>query len=154
MSKDNGFTPLRRSAENGFTLLRRSAENGFTLLRRSAENGFTLVEMMVALAIFSLAALALMKLVGVSIASAGTVDRKLIAQIVAENVAVEALADPTAPPLGTTAGVENNGGLPWRWVRRTTRTADIRITRIDIAVADASGRPVATLTVVRPVGAS
>lgn len=130
-----------------------SKANGFSFRGRFAEHGFTLVEMMVALAVFSLAALALMKLVGVSIASAGTVDRKLIAQIVAENVAVEALADPIAPALGTTNGVETNGGLPWRWVRRTTRTADVRIARIDIAVADASGLPAARLTVVRPVGA-
>lgn len=123
-------------------------------MSRADSNGFTLVEMMVALAVFSLAALALIKLVGVSIASAGAVDRKLIAQIVAENVAVEALADPVAPALGTTNGVETNGGLPWRWVRRTTRTADVRIARIDIAVADASGQPAARLTVVRPVGGS
>jgi len=130
-----------------------SKADRFRLVRRSAERGFTLVEMMVALAVFSLAALALMKLVGVSIASAGAVDRKLIAQIVAENVAVEALADPVAPPLGITNGVETNGGLPWRWVRRTTRTADVRIARIDIAVADARGQPAAQLTVVRPGGA-
>lgn len=130
-----------------------SKAKGFIPFELSAEHGFTLVEMMVALAVFSLAALALMKLVGVSIASAGTVDRKLIAQIVAENVAVEALADPVAPALGTAGGVETNGGLPWRWVRRTTRTADIRIARIDIAVADASGQPAGQLTVVRPVGA-
>ncbi|RHW16961.1 type II secretion system protein GspI [Sphingomonas gilva] len=128
-----------------------SKANGFSHFGRSAEHGFTLVEMMVALAVFSLAALALMKLVGVSIASTGTVDRKLIAQIVAENVAVEALADPVAPPLGTTNGVEINGGLSWRWVRRTTRTADIRILRIDIAVAGANGPPAARLTVVRSV---
>lgn len=129
-----------------------SKASGFESPWRSAENGFTLVEMMVALAVFSLAALALMKLVGVSIASAGTVDRKLIAQIVAENVAVEALADPVPSPLGTANGVETNGGLPWRWVRTTARTADVRIARIDIIVADASGQPAAQLTVVRPVG--
>lgn len=119
---------------------------------KTEQSGFTLVEMMVALAVFSLAALALMNLVGVSIASAGAVDRKLIAQIVAENVAVEALADPVAPALGMANGVEINAGLPWRWVRRTTRTADVRIARIDIVVADASGGPAARLTVVRPVG--
>jgi general secretion pathway protein H len=41
--------------EQGFTPLRRSAENGFTPPRRSAENGFTLVELMVVIAIMALA---------------------------------------------------------------------------------------------------
>jgi general secretion pathway protein J len=38
--------------------MNRSAEHGFTSLRRSAEHGFTLLEMMVALAIFSMVAAA------------------------------------------------------------------------------------------------
>ncbi len=42
-------------------------ESGFESQWRSAEHGFTLIEMMVALAIFSLAALALLRLEGATV---------------------------------------------------------------------------------------
>ncbi|MCJ8157592.1 type II secretion system minor pseudopilin GspI [Sphingomonas sp. LaA6.9] len=115
------------------------------------ESGFTLIEMLVALAVFSLAALALMRLEGATLSSTADLDQKLIAQIVARNVAVETLTDPTAPALGETSGEETNAGRRWRWQRRTTRPGDQRIVRIDISVLDMTGRNQAGLTVVRQV---
>lgn len=146
-----GFTSAWRSAEHGFTPMMRSAEHGFTPARRSAEHGFTLIEMLVALAVFSLAALALMRLEGATLSSTADLDQKLVAQIVARNIAVETLTDPVAPALGETSGEEINVGRRWRWQRRTTRPGDQRIVRIDISVLDAGGRNQAGLTIVRQV---
>lgn len=115
------------------------------------ETGFTLIEMLVALAVFSLAALALMRLEGATLSSTADLDEKLVAQIVARNVAVETLTDPTAPALGKTSGEEVNGGRRWRWQRQTTRPGDQRVVRIDIAVLDTAGRNQAALTIVRQV---
>lgn len=111
--------------------------------------GFTLVEMMVALAVFSLAALALIRLEGATIRGAATLDTTLMAQIVARNVAVEALTDARPPAIGTATGIERNGGKAWGWTRVTQPTGDIRILRIDVTVADASGRTAGHLSVVR-----
>ena len=57
---------------------------------RSGAAGFTLIEIMVALTVFSLAALALIRLEGQVIRSTGAVAATLLAQTVARNVAIEA----------------------------------------------------------------
>jgi len=120
--------------------LRRSAQNGFTPLRRSAQQGFTLIEMMVALTVFSLAALALIRLEGASFRGAAAVDRSLLAGIVARNVAVEALTDAKVPTLGTAQGTETNGRHNWQWTRTVSPVGDgDRVFRIDVTVADAAG---------------
>jgi general secretion pathway protein I len=148
-SAEHGFTFTRRSAEHGFTFTRRSAEHGFTFTRRSAEHGFTLLEMIVALAVFSIAALALLRLEGATVKNAAEVETRTLGQIVANNIAVDALTDPLPPPLGKSEGVVENGGRTWRWVRIATRTADVRIVRIDIIVSDQNGRAGGRLSLAR-----
>jgi len=116
---------------------------------RLAERGFTLIEMMVALAVFSLAALALIRLEGATIRGASTLDTTLMAQIVARNVAYTAMTDARAPTLGVASGIERNGGRPWSWTRVVQPTGDARILKIDVTVMDPSGRSAGHLTVVR-----
>lgn len=130
---------------------RRSAEHGFTPGLRSAEHGFTLIEMMVALIVFSLAAMALIRLEGASFRTAGQVDRSALANIVARNVAVEALTSAQLPPKGASEGIEENGGRQWSWTRQTSALGDGDALSIDISVADDSGQTAARLMVVRPV---
>ena len=112
-------------------------------------HGFTLIEMMVALAVFSLAALALIRLEGATIRGASILDSTLTAQMVARNVAIEAMTDARAPTIGIAKGVEQNGGRTWNWTRETRPTADSRIVRIDVEVMDAAGSRQGRLTVVR-----
>ena len=66
--------------------------------------GFTLIEMLVALAIFSLAALALLRLSGATATNSARLQEQGIAQLVAENLAVETLTDPGPPPIGAQTG--------------------------------------------------
>lgn len=111
--------------------------------------GFTLIEMMVALAVFSLAALALIRLEGATIRGAATLDTTLMAQTVARNVAIEALTDTRAPTIGTATGTEHNGGRDWSWTRVVGPSGDTRILRIEVSVADAAGRNAGHLSVIR-----
>lgn len=113
------------------------------------DNGFTLVEVLVALAVFSLAALALLRLQGAAVGTAVRLDERAVGAIVARNQAVAVLTEERAPALGVQSGVEANGGRTWRWTRNVRRTADTRLQRIDILVAGPEGGQVATLTVVR-----
>jgi general secretion pathway protein I len=106
--------------------------------------------MMVALAVFSLAAMALIRLEGATIRGAGILDSTLVAQMVARNVAIEAITDPQPPAIGKAQGVEQNGGRAWTWTRVTQPTGDVRILRIEVAVADANGTVQGRLSVVRP----
>lgn len=114
-------------------------------------NGFTLIEMLVALAVFSLAALALLRLEGATLASTAMLSDRAVGQTVARNLAVELLSDPAAPSFGKANGKVINGGRNWTWTRTVARTDDVRIVRIDIAVLDDAGRPSGALTLARPV---
>lgn len=114
------------------------------------ERGFTLIEILVALAVFSLAALALIRLESASIRGVAVLNRTLVANMVARNVALDALTEARAPTLGPSGGTEANGGQVWRWTRRVTPTGDARIVRIDVAVAAPSGQVVGRATMVRP----
>lgn len=116
-------------------------------------NGFTLLEIMVALAIFSLAALAMVRLQGYSVRSTSDLRDSGMAWQVARNVAVEILSDPTPPTLGETRGEEVNGGQNWIWTATTSPTDDSRLITVDIDVVgtgDAILRK-ARLTIARPV---
>ena len=120
---------------------------------RPAPNGFTLLEIMVALAIFSLAALAMVRLQGYSVRSTANLGDSGMAWQVARNVAVEILSNPAPPTLGETGGEEVNGGQEWRWTATTSKTDDARLVRVDIAVAGTGNAALrkAQLTIARPV---
>ncbi len=77
--------------------------------------GFSLIEVMVALAIFGMAAVALLRLTGVSLASAGTLADRQYAAIVARNQALEARLAAQPPAAGT--GRERGGQRLWEWRR-------------------------------------
>lgn len=115
------------------------------------ERGFTLLEMMVALAVFSLAALALLRLQGVTLHTAADLDTRTIAQIAARNLEVETLTDPAPPPLGETRGVVENGGRQLGWQRTVARTDDSRVLRVDVAVTGGAGTSPAVLSFVKAV---
>ncbi len=115
-----------------------------------AERGFTLIEIMVALAVFSLAALALIRLEGQTIRSTGILSATLLAQAVARNVAIEAVTDAEPPVRGRSSGVEQNGGRAWTWVREVQPLGDGDVMRVDVSVSDPGGAVLGRMTMVRP----
>ena len=126
-------------------------EHGFTpLVGVPAENGFTLIEMLVALAIFSLAALALLRLGGATATNSASLSDQAIAQTVARNIAVETLTDPQPPAFGASQGDAVNAGRRWRWTRTVSRSPEARIQQIEILVQPEAGGPGrASLTIFR-----
>lgn len=117
---------------------------------RLADRGFTLIEIMVALAVFSLAALALVRLESATIRGASVIDETMVASLVARNVAIEAVTDARVPARGRSAGSEVNGGRRWSWVREVTPTGNAEIVRIDVAVSGADGTVLGRSAMVRP----
>ncbi len=115
-----------------------------------AERGFTLIEVLVALAVFSLAAMALMRLQGASLGTAARLEEKLVAQIVARNHAVEASVEQPLPAFGATIGSAENAGRSWAVARQVVRTPDPTLVRIDVEVRGAGGEVLARDTVLRP----
>jgi len=115
--------------------------------------GFTLIEMLVALAIFSLAALALLRLEGATVANTARLADQAMAQAVARNIAVETMTDPVAPAFGGDTGTVVNGGRPWSWSRTVGRSPEPRIQMITIHVRSQAGPEAASLVIFRRAGA-
>ena len=118
---------------------------------RTPEQGFTLIEMLVALAVFSIAALALMRLDIYAISQTSAIADARLADLVARNEAALATTDPGLT-LGESRSTVTNGGSTFDVVRRITPTADRRLVRVDIAAVQRVGRGRAVLTTVRRVG--
>ena len=125
-------------------------QRGFTSSWRSAEHGFTLIEVMVALAVFGLAALALIRLESATIRGAAALDGTILAQMVAQSVAVDAVTSAQPPVLGPTQGAMVEGGRNWTWTRVVSPAGGVGILRVDVSVADRRGQVLGRLTMVRP----
>jgi len=105
---------------------------------------------MVALAVFSLAVLALIRLESATVRGASILDETLVANLVARNVAVDAVTEPRVPTLGQSSGVENNGGRSWAWRRGIFPTGNPSIVRIEVSVMGPAGNVLGRATMVRP----
>ncbi|WP_439546902.1 type II secretion system minor pseudopilin GspI [Sandarakinorhabdus sp.] len=79
-------------------------------------NGFSLIEVMVALAIFGMAAVALVRLSGLSLSGAVQLADRQYAATVARNQTLEAILSPTPP--AADQGRERAGQRDWAWQRR------------------------------------
>ena len=123
-------------------------------MRSSAEGGFTLIEIMVALAVFSLAVLALVRLESATVRGAGLIDETTAAQMVARNVALDALTEAQPPAPGRSNGTEVNGGRTWQWTRQISSTGEATVVRIDVVVANRRGQIVGRAMMVRPPSAA
>ncbi|MET0365079.1 MAG: type II secretion system minor pseudopilin GspI [Sphingobium sp.] len=119
-------------------------------LRRSAQQGFTLLEMLVALAIFSLAGLALVRLQAVSVRTAGDLDARLLSEITARNIAFERLTDPVAPARGESSGTIANAGRDFTWTQLVAPTGDKRLIQVTVTVSAGPGQSPAVLSIARP----
>lgn len=104
---------------------------------RPAERGLTLIELLVALAVFSVAALALLNVAGENVRAAAALERRAFAQTIAENQLVEAMLIDLEAGAEVVRGEAELAGLRFRWARQITPTADPRLVRVDIAVREA-----------------
>ena len=103
-----------------------------------ARQGFSLIELLVALAVFSLAAMALLNLSGENTRSAARVEDRTLGGVVAENLAVEAAIAPRLAE-GESSGEATLAGRPWRWSRTVTGTEHPGFLRVDIRVSTGEG---------------
>jgi general secretion pathway protein I len=131
-----------------------SLQKAFQARAWQAPNGFTLLEMMIALAIFGLAALALIRLTGYTTVQTARLDDRLAEEIVAQNLAAELLTDPRPPSLGSATGERSNMGMRFAWTRTISADAQANIVRIRLEVGRSDllrgeERPPFTMEIIR-----
>ena len=119
--------------------------------------GFTLVEVLVALAIVSIALLAALRAAGQGTSNFGELRARLLAGWVAENVLAEQRARGDWLPLGLQRGRGQQGGLDFAWREEVVATANPAFRRVDVFVfaVPEESRSLARVTgfLVQPPGA-
>lgn len=124
--------------------------------RNGRRDGFTLVEVLVALAIISIALLAALRVAGGGTNSVGELRGRLLGGWVAENLLAEQRARGEWPALGILSGTQRQGGIEFAWREEIIATPNVTFRRVDIRVfaAPEEAHALAHLTgfVVRPPG--
>lgn len=100
--------------------------------------GFTLVEVLVALAIVSIALLAALRAAGQGTSNVGELRSRLLAGWVAENLLAEHRARGDWLPLGIQRGKEREGGIEFAWREEVIATPNPEFRRVDVFVSAAS----------------
>lgn len=120
--------------------------------------GFTLIEVLVALAIISIALLAALRAAGQGTNNLGELRSRMLAGWVAENLLAEQRARGAWLPLGIQRGTVHQGGIEFAWREEVIATPNTAFRRIDVFVFAAPEEPrsLARLTgfLVRPPGAA
>ncbi len=102
-------------------------------------SGFTLVEVLVALAIVSIALLAAMRVAGGSTNSASELRSRLLAGWVAQNLLADQRARAQWPSPGIQRGTQLQGGIAFPWRQEVISTPNAGFRRVDIRVYSPEG---------------
>ena len=116
--------------------------------RAKRGTGFTLIEVLVALAIISIALLAALRAAGQGTANLGELRARVLAGWVAENLLAEHRARGDWLPLGIQRGSEREGDIEFGWREEVVATPHPAFRRVDVFVYAAPGeaRALAHLT--------
>lgn len=96
--------------------------------------GFTLVEVLVALAIISVALMAALRAAGQGTSQAGDLRERVLATSVAENRLAEHAARGAWLPVGIVRGTELQAGIEFSWREEVISTPNPAFRRVDVFV--------------------
>ncbi|OEG74836.1 type II secretion system protein GspI [Shewanella colwelliana] len=98
--------------------------------------GMTLLEVIVALAVFAIAAVSITKSLGDQIANMPILEERTLAQWVASNQMVDARLEGKFPELGKKEGSVDLADKEWFWRKEVIKTTDDNFRMIRISVSD------------------
>jgi general secretion pathway protein I len=102
--------------------------------RRGRRAGFTLIEVLVALAIVSIALMSALRAAGQGTNNLSELRSRLLAGWVAENLLAEQRARREWLPLGIQRGTGREGGLDFAWREEVISTPNAAFRRVDVQV--------------------
>jgi general secretion pathway protein I len=109
-----------------------------------SDKGFTLVEVLVALGVFSVAALALITLINETTRGAAHTDMKFAAMVEADNQVILALEDVRKTRVGITTGETEQLGRKLEWERRITPAGSGGLYAIEVVIQSADSGQILT----------
>ncbi|WP_394213052.1 type II secretion system minor pseudopilin GspI [Enterovibrio calviensis] len=95
--------------------------------------GFTLIEVMVAMAVFAVAALAVLNATGQHVNTLGVLEEKTFASMVADNQLALFVLEGKVPS-SEKNGSSEMAGRTWYWTIKPTATADNALRAVDVIV--------------------
>ncbi|QYJ77124.1 type II secretion system minor pseudopilin GspI [Shewanella zhangzhouensis] len=98
--------------------------------------GMTLLEVMMALVIFSIAAISLTKSMSEMMGNLPILEERTLAQWVADNQMVDAKLEKGFPSIGKKDGEVELAGRTWYWRKEVVKTTDDNFRMIRIKVSD------------------
>lgn len=104
--------------------------------KRGDDSGFTLVEVLAALAVFSVAALGILNVSTENVNAARRIEAKSLARIVAENRLTESLTQSTVLDVGIRTGMEDLANRKWRWTQIVTETPNPLLLQVTVSVSE------------------
>lgn len=102
--------------------------------KNKKNKGFTLLEVLVALAVFAVAAIALMRVSESQLQLSARLEDKTFAHWVALNMVSEIQANQDWPDLGEQTGKVSMAGRDWKIIVKTLATPMNRVRRVDVTV--------------------
>lgn len=93
-------------------------------IKGSKSTGFTLIEVMLAMAVFSIAGIALLSAANNNARNVGYLESKMFANWVASNQLVLTTLDETWPPKNNAKGEVELAGRSWFWQQKVIKTTD------------------------------
>jgi len=93
-------------------------------LKGQKSSGFTLIEVMLALAVFSIAGIALLSTASNNARNIGYLESKMFANWVASNQLVAASLETKWPPKNNLKGEVELAGRAWFWQQKVIKTTD------------------------------
>lgn len=117
-----------------------------------SDGGFSLLELLVAVAVLSLAAVTLLDHQASAARMTGRVQEQALAAIVAENRLALLSAQEESPAIGSRSGTAEQFGVSFRWAEVVRVVPGSELMSLDVTVtADGSDAPLAKLTAFRRV---
>jgi general secretion pathway protein I len=116
--------------------------------KRSRAAGFTLIEVMLAMAVFAIAGVALLGVADTSTRSLGQLEQKILANWVASNQLVETRLEQKWPPKNNKKGSVELAGHLWHWQQKVIKTTDkqMRALVMEVRLDEKQEQAVASLT--------
>lgn len=98
--------------------------------------GMTLLEVIVALALFSIAAISITKSLSELISNMPILEERTLAQWVVDNQLVDVRLNPTFPDVGSKEGQATLAGRDWYWRQQVVKTDDDKFRLVRMSVSD------------------